>query len=757
VGISPTTEAAIFALLAEHTSEAAALLDSKGRIQYANPTMIRLLGRPETELLGSALHRYLAAPGRAAYGEKLAGVVAGRMRKGRAQPLSLTVQGAEGLPIPVRLNLLPVGGGAGVDVLVLAVDVSEQMRLLRELEASRASYAALSETVTDPILQINEALNIVFANAAVKSVFGYGPEELLGKELARLFPAAAYGRYVAAIRRFFVVDHADREASQMNSALEVLGLRSNEEVVPVEISFGNSRSVHGERLLTCIVRDVTQRKKTERKLRYLAYHDKLTDLGNRDLFYVTLEQYLANVKRYHDTIGALLFLDLDGFKKINDTLGHNIGDAVLCACARRLSSCLRESDYVYRFGREMESVDPGSADEVASGAAQERAAVSPKPGGAAAAGGAVVGHEDLFRFGGDEFVVLLTHLRRSTDAAVVAQKIIDTIRRPFEIKVGQPPAKVSIGVSVGIALIPENGVEAIQLIKSADVAMYKAKERGNRYMFFTRELNRQASNRLFLENGIRSALDEGGFELHFQPIVDPDGIITGAEALIRWQDPKRGFIPPGEFIPVAEDTGLILPLGDWVFEAACDHLRRWSEQGHGNLYLTVNFSGKQFAQEGLVDKLSRALRRTGVDPRNLKLELTESSIMADPEEARKKLVTLKKRFPGIRIAIDDFGTGYSSLSTLSHLPVDVLKIDRFFVINLHRSQNTKIVNTIITLGQSLNLEVVAEGVESWEQLQYLRERGCQAFQGFLFSKPVSSEALAQLLKTTGTPLRLPRA
>jgi len=306
-------------------------------------------------------------------------------------------------------------------------------------------------------------------------------------------------------------------------------------------------------------------------------------------------------------------------------------------------------------------------------------------------------------------------------------------------------------------LIPENGTEAVQLIRSADVAMYKAKERGNRYMFFNRELNQQASQRLFLENGIRSALDEGRFELHFQPIVDSEGTISGAEALLRWRDAKRGFIPPAQFIPVAEETGLILPLGDWVFEAACDHLRRWRQEGYGHLYLTVNFSGKQFAQEALVEKVSRALHRTGVDPRNLKIEVTESSIMADPEEARRKLVQLKKRFPGIRVAIDDFGTGYSSLSTLSYLPVDVLKIDRFFVINLQRQQNTKIVNTIISLARSLNLEVVAEGVESREQLQYLRERGCQAFQGFLFSKPVSPEALAQLLKSRGIARRSPQA
>jgi len=293
VGSAPVPQAGVTgieALIAEQTSEAFALLDSQGRVRYANAALARLLGRTTAQLAGSPLPSFFSLPGRTAFRELLRAVAAGAARDPRTPPLSLVVRDAPGAKsaqggrersIPVALRL-SAAGTAGV--LAVIQDRSEQAALLRELQASRASYATLSETVAEPILQINEELKIVFANSAVKGVFGYSSEELLGKDFALLFPAAEYQRHTRAIRRFFVVDYADREASQMASALEVLGLRRNKEVVPVEVSFGNSRNVQGERLLTCIVRDLPQRKSTERKLRYLAYHDRLTDLGNRDLF-----------------------------------------------------------------------------------------------------------------------------------------------------------------------------------------------------------------------------------------------------------------------------------------------------------------------------------------------------------------------------------------------------------------------------------------------------------------------------------------
>jgi EAL domain-containing protein (putative c-di-GMP-specific phosphodiesterase class I) len=282
--------------------------------------------------------------------------------------------------------------------------------------------------------------------------------------------------------------------------------------------------------------------------------------------------------------------------------------------------------------------------------------------------------------------------------------------------------------------------------------MYKAKERGNRYMFFTPEMNKQASERLFLENGIRRALDQKMFDLHYQPIVGAKGTIEGAEALLRWHDRKRGYISPLDFIPVAEETGLILPLGDWVFETACRQLSSWNSDGFEDLYVSINLSVKQFSQEHIVDKLSAIIEHTKVNPKNLKIEITESSIMPDPNEARIKMEQLKARHPGIRIAIDDFGTGYSSLSYLSEFPVDILKIDQSFVINMYKKGTTKIINTIITLGNSLLMDVIAEGVETKNQLEYLLSKKCKSFQGFYFGKPISATALTEMLKTYKRPL-----
>jgi diguanylate cyclase (GGDEF)-like protein/PAS domain S-box-containing protein len=706
----------IHALLAQTTSEAAIHLDGDQKILYVNPTFVRLFGYKSGDALKHDAVKIFAERSRNRFKDKITACLNDAERSA-SNLRALTKKGEQ---LPVRVTIIPHRWRGDPAAMVLIRDLTEQLKVTEELEALKSSYSALSETVSDPILQINESFRIIFANSAVQRVFGYKAEELRKKRFSSLFPPSVHSRYDDLFKKYFVIDDVHRQASQLGNTIEVLGQNKAGDIVPLEISFGNSKSVQGERLVTCIVRDISQRKKTERKLKYLAYHDKLTDLGNRDLFYITLEQFLSNVKRYQDTIGAVLFLDLDGFKKVNDTLGHNVGDSLLCTCARRLGGCLRESDHVYRFSAELET----------NGAA----------------------HEDLFRFGGDEFVILLTHLQKPTDAAVVAQKIIDTIRRPYNVKEIEPGTKINIGVSIGIALIPHNGLEAMQLIKHADMAMYKAKERGNRYTFFTPEMNKQASERMFLENGIRKALDQKSFALHYQPIVGHEGLIEGAEALLRWHDRKRGYISPMQFIPVAEETGLILPLGDWVFETACQQLKSWNSGGFDDLYVSINLSVKQFSQEHIVDKLSGIIERTEIDPKNLKIEITESSIMPDPSEARLKMEELKRRHPGIRIAIDDFGTGYSSLSYLSDFPVDILKIDQSFVINMYKKGTTKIINTIITLGNSLLMDVIAEGVETKNQLEYLLSKNCKSFQGFYFGKPVSATALTQMLKSYKRPL-----
>jgi PAS domain S-box-containing protein len=718
------SEAMLFRLIADHTTDAALRLDGKGVIRFANAAVKGIFGYKPEEILGKSISRLLTKNAIQLFEQKLKSLLRGSTAgsDGGSSRETIGLQGLhqDGRHFPAELFLVAYREEERQEALVLVKDRTYQDMVAQELKAVRNSYWALSETVMDPILQITEDFRILFANTAVRTVFGYTAKELVNKDLSLLFPPSLHKRYMQLIRKYFVIDDPDRKASKLDSTLEALGQTKFNEVVNLEISFGNSRSVSGERLLTCIVRDISLRKKTERKLKYLAYHDKLTNLGNRDLFYITLEQFLSHVKRYNEAIGALLFLDLDGFKKVNDSLGHGMGDKILCECASRLSSCLRESDHVYRFTEELEQLQAS--------------------------------HEDLFRFGGDEFVILLPHLRRTTDAAVVAQKIIENLRQPFVVEGSESAEKVTIGVSVGIALIPEDGLEAMELIRSADVAMYKAKEKRNSYMFFTRELNRQATERLFLENGLRKAVESQAMELFYQPIVRADGTIEGAEALLRWRTREKGFVSPGIFIPVAEETGVILPLGDWVFERACRQLKEWNEGGHSDLYVSINLSVKQFNQEHIIRKLGSIIRRSGVEPRNLKIEVTESSIMHHPNEARAKMEELKEKYPGVRIAIDDFGTGYSSLSYLSEFPVDILKIDQHFVINLEKRTNNRIINTIITLGQSLNLEVVAEGVETERQLEYLMSRDCRTFQGFYFGKPVPAAEMTRMLSLGRLPL-----
>jgi PAS domain S-box-containing protein len=696
-------------ILWANSSEVLFQSDEQGRLIEVNQAFSDLFGCHPEAVQGREVVDFFEPSCREELARRLKAACLGTV----PQSMSLQAADRDGRLVALEMRLVPHRRGRQPFVFGLAANPSGIGNAVEELEILRDSYTTLSETMSDPILQINESFRILFANTAVQIVFGYSREELLGKDLAMLFPPSVYERYSDRLSKYFIVDVADRKASRLEHSLEMLGQNKKREVVPLELTFGNSKSHRGERVLTCIVRDITQRKMAERRLRFLAYHDKLTELGNRDLFYVTLGQFLQSVKRYHDSQGALLFLDLDGFKKVNDTLGHAIGDRVLCECARRLSSSLRESDQVYRFGSEL---DPGTAPQ-----------------------------EDLFRFGGDEFVILLTRLARPTDAAVVSQKIIEAIRRPFHLPGVEDASKVAVGVSIGIALIPEDGTDPMSLIRSADVAMYKAKEQHNRYVYFTAELNERARARVTLESGLRGALDKRQLDLYYQPIVNGFGHIEGAEALLRWRDSSGEMVPPSHFIPVAEDTGLILPIGDWVLERACRDLRSWNENGYAELYVSVNLSSRQMVREDMVHRLLGVIRDTGVNPANLKVEITETSLMNDPQAARRQLEEIKARHPGIRIAIDDFGTGYSSLAYLSDFPVDLLKIDRRFVINLDKGQNARIVNSIIALARNLKMDVVAEGVETVDQFRYLSAQDCRTFQGFYFAKPMASTELSGLL------------
>ncbi len=442
-------------------------------------------------------------------------------------------------------------------------------------------------------------------------------------------------------------------------------------------------------------RDITKRKQAEERLRYLANFDPLTSLPNRTLFYDRLSQALQRAS-WHKRSVAVLFLDLDRFKNINDTLGHAFGDLVLKSVSERLVACVREGDTVARLG-------------------------------------------------GDEFVLILDNLAQEEDTRLIAQKIQSNLSSPFMVE----GRECFITTSIGIALYPNDGSDYETLIKNADAAMYRAKDKGkNTYQHYSPALNAKVSERLTLENNLRRALERNEFELHYQPMVEPmGGRLIGVEALIRWKRPGVGMVAPSEFIPVAEETGLILPIGEWVLQAACTQNKAWQSAGLPPIRMAVNLSGGQFQQQTLVETISKILHETALSSQYLELELTESIIMKSTEVT----VTTLRRLDalGIKISVDDFGTGYSSLSYLKRFPVSTLKIDRTFVRDLITDPDDKaIVKAIITLAHSLKLGVVAEGVETQEQLNFLRALHCDLVQGNWFSKPLPAEDLAQLLVKT---------
>jgi diguanylate cyclase (GGDEF)-like protein len=434
--------------------------------------------------------------------------------------------------------------------------------------------------------------------------------------------------------------------------------------------------------------DISDRRRAEELIEFHAYHDVLTGLPNRKLFTDRLAQNLTRCRRSGRSL-AVMFVDLDHFKTINDTLGHTAGDELLLEMSSRLRACVRDDDTVARIG-------------------------------------------------GDEFTIILAELRQPEDAAAVAQKILDAVQAPFVL--GGAPIEAS--ATIGIALYPNDGADPESLLRNADNAMYRAKESGrNTYQLCTDELKKRAVERLSLETRLRRALHGDQLLLQYQPQVSlVTGRVIGAEALVRWNDPERGLVQPSEFIPIAEETRLIVPLGEWVLRTACKQTKEWHDRGHGPARIAVNLSARQFQQHDLVEMVHRILQETRLDPGALELEITETTAMANADLTVDVLYAL--RDIGVGISIDDFGTGYSSLNYLKRFPITAVKIDQSFVCDLASNDgDAAIVSAVINLGRALRLRVVAEGVETLEQLAFLQERLCDEAQGFYFSHPVAAEML----------------
>lgn len=568
-------------------------------------------------------------------------------------------------PCPTRVRVLLVGGDeAGADAL-------------REQLTSSRSMAF--ELVHAP--RLSDALSLPTADEADVMMLHVSQPDL--PQLSCLTQA----RMAAPLVPIVVVSDADDEAVALralqNGARGYL-VRSETNTRLLVTTLGAALESH---------RMILQLNTARERARHLATHDQLTGLANRALFHDRLEQTLAAARRGRQKL-AVLFVDLDGFKTINDTLGHAVGDGLLRAIARRMAVCLRETDTPARLG-------------------------------------------------GDEFAILLTNLTNELDAATVARKVLASLGAPIQFR----RQSTSIRCSVGVATFPRDATEADDLIRKADTAMYHAKERGgNRFDFYTADMNAAIQRRVALEDRLRTALEEEQLLVYYQPQFDlTRGRILGAEALLRWQHPELGLVSPSHFLPIAEETGLIVPIGDWILREACAQNARWNQEGHRGLRVSVNVSSQQFLESGFADVVRSALQETGLPPVSLELEITEGSLLRDVEVTLNTLRKLKDL--GVRLAIDDFGTGYSAMSYLKRLPIDVLKIDQSFVRALTTDPaDATITETIVQLAGGLNLTTIAEGVETLEQLLLLGSYGCNRMQGYLFGKPVPASVFAEWLE-----------
>jgi diguanylate cyclase (GGDEF)-like protein/PAS domain S-box-containing protein len=576
-------------------------------------------------------------------------------------------------------------------VLVAAYDITEQKRSKEMLQESENKYRALFQDSADAYWLIDEN-RFIDCNSAALQLFGYSTKAEFTHPAAISPPNQPDGApsRTAAERKIASALLNGKEQ------FEWLHQRKNGEVFPAEVCL-SALTLSGRQMLLATVRDITERKVAEERVQFLAYFDALTELPNRILLQDRITKAIAGARRRKEKL-AVLFLDLDRFKIINDTLGHSAGDALLQEVAARLKAWARDQDTVARVG-------------------------------------------------GDEFVLLLTGVPMASDAAVAAQRVVDQMASEFSIH----GSSLNVTCSVGVSVFPDHGLDAETLVKNADAAMYCAKQRGpNNVHFFTDVLNAQMVERLTLEHDLRLALGRKEFFLVYQPQLEiTTGRIVGLEALLRWQHPELGLVPPDKFIRIAESSGLILPIGEWVLRTACSQAEKWQNEGLPHVEVAVNVSAIQFRQDGFRELIQGVLTETGLAPQYLALELTESLLLTNADVVFSVLQELSEM--GLKLAIDDFGTGYSSLSYLTQFPVSKLKIDRSFIRDVATNPNdAAITSAIIGMAKSLNLKVIAEGVETEAQIAFLRAHHCDEIQGYYFSKPLSVDDVADRLRSNSS-------
>jgi diguanylate cyclase (GGDEF)-like protein/PAS domain S-box-containing protein len=673
----------------EAAANAIVITDFDGTIVWVNRAFTVMTGYSEKEVLGKNPRLLKSEEQPESYyatlwstissGAVWKGEIVNRRKDGTTYIEEMTIT-------PVTRN---VSNPANKYFVAITQDISERKRSEEMLQNSENKYRVLFEDAADANWLMDET-GFLDCNSAALEMFGYsaGAPMLHPADISPPNqPDGTPSRTAADQKIADAFLHGKKR-------FEWLHQRKNGKVFPAEVCL-TALTLSGRPTLLATVRDITDRKVAEERIQYLAYYDALTGLPNRTLLQDRLAKTLAGARRQKDKV-ALLFLDLDGFKNINDSLGHSVGDLLLQEVAERLKTWGREQDTVARLG-------------------------------------------------GDEFLIMLTNVTDVPDAAVAAERLMDAMTAEFVVQ----GHLLKVSCSIGISIFPEHGKDCDTLIKNADAAMYNAKECGrNNFRFFMEDMNTQVVERLTLENSLRLALEREELFLVYQPQMDlATGKVTGLEALLRWQHPELGLVPPDKFIRIAENSGLIVPIGEWVLRTACAQAQQWQQQGLPAVTVAVNVSAIQFRQEGFCGLIRNVLCDTGLAPQYLELELTESLLLANADLMLSVIQELKAM--GLTLAIDDFGTGYSSFSYLRQFRVSKLKIDRSFIRDVAvNADDAAITAAIISIAKSLKLKVIAEGVENEAQMSFLRAHQCDEIQGYYFSKPLAVDKVAEHLRRT---------
>lgn len=678
-------------LLLDSTVEAIYGVDIRGKCTFVNPSCIKMLGyKKEDDLLGKFIHQMIhhTYPNGRHYPLEDCVIRKATFDNKPSHCDSEVHWRRDGSSFPVEYWSQPIRkDNEVIGTVVTFIDITKR----KQDEQQLARFRNALDSSVDAIYLIDRAtMKFVDANRAAWESLGYNREELLQLGPGDIKPEYTFESIALKL------DSIINNPSQ-NNDIATYHKRKDGSIFPVEISIEQLQEPTNDNklliTLIAVARNVTRRKRVEEDLHQLAYFDSLTGLPNRLLFNDRLKQSLAEARRQKKFV-AIMLLDLDHFKNVNDTMGHDIGDTLLCEVATRLTNGIREADTIARLG-------------------------------------------------GDEFALIFSDTAEIMDAALMARHLLSRLKTPIIVD----ERELFASASIGITIYPTDAEEPDSLLKYADSAMYHAKSKGrNTFQFYSSEMTDNIQTRMNLEDALRHALKHHEFILHYQPQVNiQSGEITGVEALIRWQDKNGNFIPPLDFISLAEETGLIVPIGQWVLETACKQLSLWHTAGYQQLTVSVNVASRQFHEKDFERTVKKAIAINDLNPNMLELELTESLLLQNSDDILQTLENIKSA--GSKLAIDDFGTGYSSLSYLKRFPIDRVKIDQSFVRDLVRNQDDlAIVKAIIALANSLHLDIVAEGVETAEQLELLRLEGCQNYQGYFYARPMTAESLSTLLK-----------